>query len=151
MSRNSIMQLAVMNSRDYQSSYEDLYYAALSLTLARFQFMVQGFSSTSWIYQALGYGKTQNDQLHLSTVNGFNLELMTGAQLMLSLANNLVFQYTNKGGLQFATPNLLISSHNLCCAGHGPGSSPSSCRSRSVECFMHSARSLTIAARSMSD
>ena len=109
LSRDSIMRLAMMNSRDYQSSYEDLYLAALNLTLARFQFMVQGFSNSSWVYQVLGYGRTQNDQLQLSTVNGFNLELMTGAQLMVSLANGLVFQYTNKGGLQFATPNLLIN------------------------------------------
>ena len=109
LSRDSIMRLAVTNSRDYQFAYEDLYLAALNLTLARFQFMVQGFSNTSWVYQALGYGRTRNDQLQLSTVNGFDLELMTGAQLMVSLANNLVFQYTNKGGLQFATPNLLIN------------------------------------------
>ncbi len=109
LSRDSIMRLAITNSRDYQSAYEDLYLAALNLTLARFQFMVQGFSNTSWFYQVLGYGRTEKDQLQLSTVNGFDLELMTGAQLMVSLANNLVFQYTNKGGFQFATPNLLIN------------------------------------------
>jgi outer membrane protein TolC len=109
LSRDSIMRLAVTNSRDYQSSYEDLYLSALNLTLARFQFMVQGFSNSSWFYQALGYGRTRSDQVQLSTVNGFDLELMTGAQLMVSLANNLVFQYTNKGGFQFASPNLLIN------------------------------------------
>ena len=63
LSRDSIMRLAVVNSRDYQTTYENLYLAALALTQARFQFMVQGFSTTSWLGQLIGYGKTQDDQL----------------------------------------------------------------------------------------
>jgi hypothetical protein len=109
LSRDSIMRLAMMNSRQYQFNYEDLYLAALSLTLTRFQFMVQGFSTTTLLGLIEGYGKTQYDQLQLSTLNGFNLELMTGAQLLVSLANSLVFEYTGKGQFQVASPNLLIS------------------------------------------
>ncbi len=108
LSRDSIMRLALINSRDYQTNYENLYLAALALTQARFQFMVQGFSTSGWLGQVIGYGKTQDDQLQLSTLNGFNLELMTGAQMLVSLANNLVFNYT---GHEFtvASPNLLIN------------------------------------------
>ena len=108
LSRDSIMRLAITNSRDYQTNYEQLYLAALDLTQARFQFMVQGFSTSGWLGQIQGFGKTQNDQLQLSTLNGFKLELMTGAQMLVSLANSLVFNYTGKG-FEVASPNLLIN------------------------------------------
>ena len=71
--------------------------------------MVQGFSNSGWLGQIQGFGKTQDDQLQLSTLNGFNLELMTGAQMLVSLANSLVFNYTAKGGFELASPNLLIN------------------------------------------
>src|SRR4029077_15906111 len=54
LSRASIMRLGVTNSRDYQFNNEDLYLAALNLTLARFQFMVQGFSQNGIFYNHLG-------------------------------------------------------------------------------------------------
>jgi len=104
LSRDSVMRLAITNSRDYQTNYENLYLAALALTQAPFQFMVQGFSNSGWLGQIQGFGKTQDDQLQLSTLNGFQLQLMTGAQLMASLANSLVFnqqyQAEYKGGFK---------------------------------------------------
>jgi outer membrane protein TolC len=108
LGRDSIMRLAIANSREYQFNYEDLYLAALNLTLARFQFMVQGFSNWNTFYQTIGYGKTASNQLQLSSLNGFNLELMTGAQMLVSLANALVFEYSGKG-FHVASPNLLIN------------------------------------------
>jgi hypothetical protein len=109
LSRDSIMQLAMANSRDYQTAYEQLYITALNLTLARFQFMIQGFSTTGIFGQIQGFTrKTKNDQVQLSTLNGFDLQLMTGAQLAVSLANNLVFEYTGRA-FQVAAPNLLIN------------------------------------------
>ncbi len=108
LGRDSIMSLAMVNSREYQFNYEDLYLAALNLTLARFQFMVQGFSNWATFYQTRGYGRTASNQLQLSSLNGYNLELMTGAQMLVSLANNLVFEYSGKG-FHVASPNLLIN------------------------------------------
>ena len=70
--------------------------------------MVQGFSTTGWLGQIQGFGKTQDDQLQLSTLNGFNLELMTGAQMLVSLANSLVFNYTGRE-FEIASPNLLVN------------------------------------------
>ena len=109
LGRDSIMRLAMTNSRDYQTTYEQLYITALNLTLARFQFMIQGFSTSSLLGQLQGFGRTQNDQVQLSTVNGFNLNMMTGATLLARLANSLVFEYTGKKGFQVVAPSLLIS------------------------------------------
>jgi outer membrane protein TolC len=108
LGRDSIMSLAMVNSREYQFNYEDLYLAALNLTLARFQFMVQGFSNWATFYQTQGYGRKASNQLQLSSLNGYNLELMTGAQMLVSLANSLVFEYSGKG-FQVASPNLLVN------------------------------------------
>ncbi len=186
LSKDSIMRLGIANSRDYQFQYENLYLAALNLTLARFQFMVQGFSNWGVFYSPLaaggvvlnnptttvgtdttsiattttagtatttagtatatagtttagtttagtttagtttagGTGATPalagsrtgakpkpgslNNQLQLVGSNGFFLQLMTGAQLMVNLANSLVFEYSNRG-VQLASPSLTIN------------------------------------------
>jgi outer membrane protein TolC len=108
LTRDSVMRLAMTNSRDYQTNYENLYLSALGLTLARFQFMIQGFSTSAIFGQIQGFGHENHDQLQLATINGFNLELMTGAQMLVSLANSLVFNYTGKG-FQVASPNVLIN------------------------------------------
>jgi outer membrane protein TolC len=110
LGRDSIMRIGIMNSRDYQFEFENLYLTALTLTLARFQFMVQGFSTNTLFYQVFGYGsKTQNDQLQLASSNGFNLEFMTGAQLLVDMANRIVFQYSGGKQVELVTPNLALS------------------------------------------
>jgi outer membrane protein TolC len=173
LSKDSIMRLGIANSRNYQFQYENLYLAALSLTLARFQFMVQGFSNWGVFYSPLGAGGVVfnnptttvgtdttspfvnsiaaanattagtsgttagtsaatgggtgavpalagsrtgakpnpsrfNNQLQVVGNNGFFLQLMTGAQLMVNLANSLVFEYSNHG-VQLASPSLTIN------------------------------------------
>ncbi|APW59713.1 TolC family protein [Paludisphaera borealis] len=108
LSRESIMNLAIVNSREYQFNYEDLYLAALNLTLAQFQFMVQGFSQNGVFFQHLGNFRNNSNQLQLASADGFNKEFMTGAQLLVDLANTLVFEYSGKG-FQMASPNLAIN------------------------------------------
>ena len=56
LSKDSIMRLGIANSRNYQFQYENVYLTALSLTLARFQFMVQGFSNWGVFYSPLAAG-----------------------------------------------------------------------------------------------
>ncbi len=185
LSRDSIMRLAMTNSREYQFQYEDVYLSALSLTLARFQFMIQGYSnwgasyvpmagagfvptittavtssgstsgvtstatstSTSTSGVTSGSSSTSgvstggtsttpsstsgstagattaarafaatptsstpnlNNQLQTFASNGFSLNLMSGAQMLVNLANSLVFEFSNHG-VQLASPNLTIS------------------------------------------
>jgi len=160
LGKDSIMRMGVMTSRDYQFQYEQLYLAALSLTLARFQFMIQGYSIWNIFFTPLagsglatipsstsgsgsstsgsgsgssssgsGSGTTSstggattavasstakpktpnlNNQLLLNAQNGFSLEMMSGAQLLVNLANQIVFQYSNNG-VQLVQPNLTVS------------------------------------------
>jgi Outer membrane efflux protein len=154
LSKDSIMRIAMVNSRDYQLSFENVYLSALSLTLARFQFMIQGYSNWGAFYSPLTAGSiistsptseignvsaggvatttaaataTQegaagvaaaatptpkppnlNNQLQTVAFNGFLLNLMSGGQLLVNLANSIVFEYSNKG-VQMVSPNLTVA------------------------------------------
>ena len=140
LSKDSIMRIAMVNSRDYQFAFENVYLSALSLTLARFQFMIQGFSNWGAFYSPLTADGTPftsptttvgtisspgtapitnaakpaatppnlNNQLLLTAANGFNLNLMSGGQFLVNLANSIVFEFSNKG-VQVVSPNLTVS------------------------------------------
>ncbi|MDG3002887.1 TolC family protein [Paludisphaera mucosa] len=108
LSRDSIMREAVVNSREYQFNYEDLYLSALSLTLAQFQFMIQGFSRNGLFFQHFGNTRNDSNQLQLSTDTGFTRQFMSGAQLLVDFANTVVFEYSGKG-FNVAGPNLAIN------------------------------------------
>ena len=152
LSKDSIMRIAMVNSREYQTQFESLYLSALSLTLARVQFMIQGYSNWGAFYSPLtgegtpfttpttGTGTTTpgtpvttpggtpvtttgattaaatpipkapdlNNQLLLTAANGFTLNLMSGGQLLVNLANSILFEYSNKG-VQVVSPNLTVS------------------------------------------
>jgi outer membrane protein TolC len=97
LSRQSVMELALIHSRDYQFQFEDLYLASLSLTLARFQFSVQGFSRNALFFQHFGTKANDSNQLQPSTDTGFTKNFASGAQLLVDFANNMVFEYNGKG------------------------------------------------------
>ncbi len=140
LSKDSIMRIAMVNSRDYQFAFENVYLSALSLTLARFQFMIQGYSDWGAFYSPLTADGTPltsptttvgtipspgtvgitdaakpaptppnlNNQLLLTAANGFTLNLMSGGQFLVNLANSILFEYSNKG-VQVVSPNLTVS------------------------------------------
>lgn len=108
LSRSSAMQIALMNSRDYQFQIESVYLAALSLTLTRFQFFPQGFGNQTTLFRHFGTGTGAFNQLQLLTNEGFNWTLYTGAQLLTNFANSLVFQYDGHH-FQAVTSSLLVS------------------------------------------
>lgn len=97
LSRQSAMQLAVVHGRDYQFQVENLYLAALAVSLARFQFQVQPFFNESLIYQRLGAPSNESNQFQPAGQLGFRKQLYTGAQLLANFANNLVFEYSGAG------------------------------------------------------
>ena len=141
LNKESIMRIGMINSREYQFAFENVYLSALSLTLARFQFMIQGYSNWGAFYSPLTGGGVPfrqpddhvrndplrrarrasrprprphrappnlNNQLQLAAANGFLLNLMSGGQLLVNLANSIVFEYSNKG-VQVVSPNLTVS------------------------------------------
>ena len=97
LSRESVIQLALLNSRDYQTQIENLYTSALAVSLARFNFMTQPFSRWNPFFVTSGAGATQNRSLTLNSVNGLSQNFLSGGQLLATLSNSMVWQFSPKG------------------------------------------------------
>ncbi len=80
------LEIAAENNLDYQTAREDLYRAALDLTLEQWQFESQGFGSASAVID--GTGNDANSSTNSGSV-GFSRALGNGAQLVASLGSSL--------------------------------------------------------------
>lgn len=83
------LRIAFANNRDYQAQREALYLTALSLTLARYDFAPRFFGVVTgdWNHDASG-----SESGSIDSSFGFDLLLVNGARLSISLFNNL-FQF----------------------------------------------------------
>jgi hypothetical protein len=86
--------LGVVNAREMQDRREDLYLAALSVTLSRFNFAVQAFLTEQVVYDSIGSALTKNFKHNTTTTygttGGLSKKFATGAMLSYKLANQLV-------------------------------------------------------------
>jgi outer membrane protein TolC len=107
------MQVFMLNSRNYQTDVENVYLAALNLTLTQYQFVLQPFAGQTTNYSHFGAGRKgptpSTNQLQLATGDGANLMTMTGAQILSNFANAIVFQWSGKGPIQIVTSGLVIN------------------------------------------
>ena len=108
LSRESVIQLALLNSREYQSQIESLYSSALGVSLARFDFMTQPFSRWNTAFGVNGAGASQNRSLSLNSVNGLSQNLLSGGQLLATLSNSMVWQFS-PNGVSTAPSNLAVA------------------------------------------
>jgi hypothetical protein len=88
------IELGLMNSREFQDRREDLYLAALPVSLNRFSFAAQGFftevAATNFAGRALG----RPDSANFNTQMGFSKLFSTGGLLLVKLANSVVVDLT---------------------------------------------------------
>jgi outer membrane protein TolC len=94
---DTALEVALLSSREYQTTVEDVYLAALTLTLNRFEFALQWFGRTSTAYTHFGTGgaPTETNTLDVESALGFTRNFAAGGQLLVNFANSLVFEYTN--------------------------------------------------------
>jgi len=104
----SAMQIALANSRDYQTNVENVYLQALSLTLSRFSFFPQLFSTQTTQYRHFGANKNDSNQLQLFAQNSLNWTFYSGANLLVNFANSLIFEYNGRG-FQAVNSGLAVS------------------------------------------
>ena len=90
-------ELAMFNSREYQDQRENLYIAALPVTLERFSFMAQWFAGqeASRAYFGSGTPTGQSSNWSLNNGLGFSKILPTGALLLFNFSNQTVFNFLN--------------------------------------------------------
>src|SRR5262249_10824106 len=88
-------ELAMFNSREYQDQRENLYLAALPVTLERFALSSQFFAAFEAIRAYTGRGTPQGQTNTWTLNSGFGISkiLPTGALLLFNLANQTVFDF----------------------------------------------------------
>lgn len=105
LTQDKAVDIALLNSREYQNALEGVYLAALALTLNRFEFDIRWFlrRNTSFVY-----GEADNSSTLSSTTNfGFTRTFAAGGQLVADFANALVYEFG--GGSQSVRSNLLFT------------------------------------------
>lgn len=90
------VEVALLNSREYQLAREQLYLAALGLTLNRFEFATQWFGGVGPTYTRVGAGSipTETNTLNVAGGFGFRRFLPAGGQLLTNFANSFVWEFT---------------------------------------------------------
>ncbi len=97
LNQDKAVEVALLDSRENQRAIEDVYLAALALTLNRFEFALQWFgnNSTAFTHFGSGGGFGESNTLTSNSQLGFSRNFAAGGQLLVDFANSLVFEYTN--------------------------------------------------------
>jgi hypothetical protein len=92
------VELGTINSREFQFRREDLYLAALPVTLERFAFAYQFFATGEAIREWTGVETSEGrgDRWRLNSNVGFQKLFSTGALLMLDFANRTVLELSDR-------------------------------------------------------
>lgn len=92
------VELARLNSPDYQSEVEDLYLAALDVSFERFRFDAQFFGGYEVFYTADGPIRGGGESRSVLEANTRNVQMeklfATGGELVIGFANNLMWQFS---------------------------------------------------------
>ena len=90
------IELGMFNSREFQDRREDLYLAALPVTLERFNFAAQGFFTETAAMDFGGslLGRVPRDSATFNTTPGFKKLFPSGALLLVKAANSVVVDLT---------------------------------------------------------
>ncbi len=103
------VQLALINSREFQDRREDLYLAALPVTLERYNFAAQAFFTEQVVRDFIGSDLDGGARLwRADTTAGFGKNFATGASLLVRMANQVVIDL-GSDRLDVAFSNLSLS------------------------------------------
>ena len=93
--RLGAMQLALVNSREYQTELENLYLAALDVTFQRYRFDAQFLASNDTFFDSQGplFAGRPISRLNTDTDFTVNKLFATGGELVVGFANSLVWQF----------------------------------------------------------
>lgn len=96
LDQNKSVEVALLDSREYQTALEAVYLSALSLTLNRFEFDVRWFGRNATTYNHVGTSSvpTESNTLTSNSSLGFARNFAAGGQLLVDFANSVVYEYT---------------------------------------------------------
>jgi outer membrane protein TolC len=102
LSEQTVVQIALLHSRDFQTQVESLYLSGLNLASQRFEFQTQWFGGTGTGFDAFSDAPNALRTLATSNQVGFVRALAAGGQFTTSLANSFVWEL---GSNQFNAAN----------------------------------------------
>ncbi len=113
------VELGLINSREYQTRREQVYLAALPVTIERFAFVPQAFAAGTAIRERINGRRPDGPARRwtLDSTGGFSQLFPTGALLLLSFANRTVFNLTNRPDTSVTTFSLDLVQPLLAGAG----------------------------------
>jgi outer membrane protein TolC len=104
------LELALINSRELQNQRENLFLAALPVTVERFNFLPQFMATQEairqWSAQESSFGPT--NQWELNSAVGMTQNFTNGAALLLRLANQTVVDLSSAGKPTVSTSSLVF-------------------------------------------
>ena len=95
LDRQAAVQVALLESREYQTELENLYLSALDVTFQRFRFDAQFFGGNDTYFTADGRDRAGFSSSELRTDTDLELRKLsaTGGELVVGAANSLVWQF----------------------------------------------------------
>jgi outer membrane protein TolC len=100
------VELGVLHSREYETALEQLYLAALGLTLNRFDFDAHWYGTNNTIFDFFGSSDTNVNTITTSSDFGFTRNLAAGGQFIFDLANSFVFTFSGGGEVTTTTSTI---------------------------------------------
>ena len=100
LNQDRAVEIALLNSREYQTALESVYLVALALTLNRFEFDVRWFGRNATTYTLAGSGgpPRETSTLAVNSDLGFTRSFAAGGQLVADFANAFVYEYAGGTG-----------------------------------------------------
>ncbi len=94
LNRDSVMELALLHSPEYQAAKENLYLSALRVSQERFRFDVQFFGGDSLFYTASGKVRSPSGTFltNEADIRGEKL-FATGGELLVGFANSITWSF----------------------------------------------------------
>ena len=95
LDRKAAVQVALLESREYQTELENLYLSALDVTFQRFRFDAQFFGGNDTFFTADGPDRSGFSSSELRTDTDLEMRKLsaTGGELVVGMANSLVWQF----------------------------------------------------------
>lgn len=106
LDQQAAMEMALLQSTNYQENLEELYLSALDVSFERFRFDTQFFGGSQIVYRTEGSGRGGDSTLNVSpfaaaagpsiSSNRLRAETLTatGGEFVVGLANSLVWQFS---------------------------------------------------------
>lgn len=102
------LDLALLNSREFQTRVERLYSTALVLSSNRFEYELNWFGGSSTLFRATDDGVEADRDLNVANQFGFTRNLATGGQLAVNLLNSFAWQFNGNGNSNLSAGNVVF-------------------------------------------